>query len=96
MWSRRPNVGWATFDDESLLEACANEPRTLLTNNVADFVLLARRWSLEGRSHAGLVFTSKVSLPRCRHTIGCFVEALEVLMAAHPTDRAFANPVHLL
>jgi Domain of unknown function (DUF5615) len=87
---------WAMFDDESLLETCAHEKRTLLTNNVADFVLLARRWSLEGRSHAGLVFTSDASLPRSRQTIGRFVEALDALMVAHPVDAAFTDRVHWL
>ncbi len=85
--------GWATLDDEELLDVCRCEHRVLLTNDVADFVVLARRWSLEGRSHAGLVFTPDAGLPRSRPTIGRFVEALERLMVAHPDDRTFTHRI---
>jgi hypothetical protein len=87
---------WATLHDETLLATCAHEQRTLLTNNVGDFVLLAQQWSLEGRSHAGLVFTSDSSLPRSRRTIGRFVEALDALMTANPAGDAFTDRVHCL
>ena len=49
--------GWQAESDEVLLTLCAGETRALLTNNVADFAALARRWQAECRAHAGLVFT---------------------------------------
>lgn len=34
---------WQALDDESLLDRCADEGRTLVINNVADFAALARQ-----------------------------------------------------
>lgn len=62
--------GWRTEPDEAMLGLCAEQRRALLTDNVADFAVIARRWQAEGRSHAGRVFTSDASMPRTRHTIG--------------------------
>jgi hypothetical protein len=88
--------GWETEDDESLLSLCADESRTLLTNNVADFAVIARRWALQGRHHAGLIFTSDSSLPRGNHTIGRYVTALHTLMRANPAEHAFIDRTHWL
>lgn len=85
--------GWETMEDEHLLELCGNEVRALLTNNVGDFTLIARRWAVEGRQHAGLVFTSDASMPRSRHTVGRYVEALDAFLSSNlPTD-ALADKV---
>lgn len=88
--------GWENEDDESLLLRCADERRALMTNNVADFTVIARRWAGEGRAHLGLVFTSDTSLPRSRATIGRFVEALDDLMDTNPASEALAGRVHWL
>ena len=80
-------------DDEALLGLCSAEERSLLTTNVADFTVLARNWQAQGRVHAGLVFTSDASLPRIRGTIGVYVEALDVLLSAHPARAALADRV---
>ena len=85
--------GWQAEDDEALLGLCSADERALLTNNVADFTVLARRWQAQGRAHAGLVFTSDASMPRVRGTIGVYVEALDVLLAAHPARDALADRV---
>lgn len=76
--------GWEVEPDDVLLLRCLDEQRALLTNNVADFAALARRWAAEGRSHAGLVFTSDTSMPRGRATIGRYVRALDDLLRATP------------
>jgi hypothetical protein len=83
--------GWQADDDEALLALCRGEGRALLTNNVGDFVVIARRWAAEGRSHAGLVFTSDTSMPRGRQTIGQYVRALEQLMRSLPADDALED-----
>jgi len=88
--------GWEAEDDEPLLARCAADERALMTNNVAGFTALARRWAGEGRRHWGLIFTSDASMPRSRHTIGVYVAALDGLLTAHPKADAFADRVHWL
>ena len=88
--------GWEQEADETLLALCGAEQRALVTNNVSDFTAIARRWALEGRRHAGLVFTSDASLPRGRNTIGLYVTALQALIRANPDDEAFVDHIHWL
>jgi hypothetical protein len=52
--------GLKGIEDEALLELWDRESRALLTNNVRDFVPLAREWAAVSRDHAGL------SSPRTR------------------------------
>lgn len=40
--------------DEQLLELSAGEGRAMITFDVKDFSVIARRWAEAGRSHAGL------------------------------------------
>jgi hypothetical protein len=88
--------GWDSEDDEPLLAVCAVEQRALMTNNVADFVMIARRWAVEGRGHAGLIFTSDASMPRSRDTVGRYLDVLDKLLRSNPKDDAFADRVHWL
>ena len=83
-------------EDEPLLTACDSERRALLTNNVADFTVIVRRWAVEGRLHSGLIFTSDRSLPRGRSTIGKYVELLDDLLSSNSKDDAFVDRVHWL
>jgi hypothetical protein len=87
---------WHQEEDESLLTICASEGRALLTNDVADFTAIYRQWAADGRSHAGLIFTSDASMPRGRHTIGRFVDALHDLCRQHADDNALRDRVHWL
>jgi hypothetical protein len=89
-------VGWEAEDDEPLLVLCRDDQRALLTNNVADFATIARRWQADGRTHEGLIFTSDVSLARTRDTIGRFVEAITTLMQDNPDDDSFTERIHWL
>ena len=57
--------------DEHLLAYAAAEERLVVTENIADFAILAKQWAVELRVHAGLVFTNprrfnraNVALPR--------------------------------
>jgi hypothetical protein len=88
--------GWETEEDEPLLALCVEERRTLLTDNVADFVVIGRRWHAEGRPHFGLIFTSDTSLPRTRRNIGRYVDALATLMTLNPEVDGFADRTHWL
>jgi hypothetical protein len=78
------------------LTLCDGEERVLLTNNVADFAVIARRWAAEGRRHSGLIFTSDSSLPRGRSTIGDYVSLLERLLNSNVRGDAFVDRVHWL
>lgn len=88
--------GWEADDDEPLVDLCATDCRALLTNNVADFAVIARQWQSQGRSHYGLIYTSDQSMPRSRKTIGRYVELLAFLMADNPGDDGFIDRVHWL
>lgn len=87
--------GWETEDDERLLLLCETEDRVLLTNNVGDFVVIARSWAVQGRRHAGLIFTSDANMPRGRTTIGRYIGALDSLLVANPGD-SFVDRAHWL
>ncbi len=88
--------GWEMEEDEPLLTACGSERRALLTNDVADFTVIIRRWAVEGRRHSGLIFTADRSLPRGRSTIGKYVELLDDLLDSNRKDDSFADRVHWL
>jgi hypothetical protein len=85
--------GWEAETDEDVLALCLGEQRALLTNNVADFAVIVDRWALEGRSHAGLVFTSDKSMPRSSDWIGQYVLALDDLLQSLPGDDASTDQV---
>lgn len=85
--------GWQAEGDQTLLEHSSAERRALLTNNVADFAVIAVRWAAVGRQHYGLVFTSDRSLPRSRDTIGVYVGLLDALLRAHPGESALLDQV---
>lgn len=89
-------VGWEAEDDEPLLALCADDQRALLTNNVADFAVIGRRWQTEGRSHQGLILTSDASLPRTRDNIGRYVDAIDELMRDNPDGDSFVDRTHWL
>jgi len=88
--------GWETESDEPLLALCDREQRALLTNNVSDFVTIARHWAVEGRRHSGLIFTSDLSMPRTRRTVGRYVTALDRLLHSNPRTDAFVDHIHWL
>ena len=73
------------MSDYELFAAMAAEERTIVTNNVVDYVPLVRQTLAEGGDHAGLFLTSDRSMPRNRAGIGHFVSVLEELAAA-PAD----------
>jgi predicted nuclease of predicted toxin-antitoxin system len=79
--------------DAALLDAAIAEGRAIVTENVRDFIPLARRLALEGRDHFGLILTSSAALPRSRNTIGRHVRALDAFLAVRPADDALRNQI---
>lgn len=85
---------WHIVSDEELLTFCTLDERVLVTNNIADFMVLTRQWASEGRRHGGLIFTSDTRYPRTRSHIGRLVEAIEEFCITHP--KACVDEVHWL
>lgn len=88
--------GWEQEDDETLLAHCDSEHRVLMTNNVGDFTIITRRWAAQGRSHAGLIFTSDAALPRTHHTIGKYIKLLAALFEGDAESAAWIDRIHWL
>lgn len=77
--------------DRELLGAMRAETRALLTENVADFIPIARELAARGEDHWGLVLSSPLAMPRGRDTIGVFVDALDRLLRERPAENALFN-----
>lgn len=83
--------GWHSVGDEFLLNQCADDERSLLTNNVADFLPIVQRWAQQGRLHAGLIFTSDRSMPRTRAMTGAYVDALSAVLLLYRAPSSAAG-----
>lgn len=79
--------------DEQLFALMAEEQRTILTENWADYSQLIQRAADSGTPHYGVVFTSRNQLPRSRDTIGLYVRVLDDFLARHQSDDALLNSV---
>jgi Domain of unknown function (DUF5615) len=82
--------------DADLWARMQEERRTLLTEDVADFMPLVTSHVEAGESHWGIVFSNPRSMPRGPGTIGLFVERLDALMKQHESDDAFRDRVEWL
>ncbi len=89
-------LDWHTESDEVLLTLCTGQRRALLTNNVADFAVVTRRWQAEGRPHFGVIYTSDASLPRVPALVGTYLDRLANLMLTHPADDDLVDTTHWL
>jgi Domain of unknown function (DUF5615) len=68
------------LDDEQLLELAVQESQVMVTFDVKDFVVLARRWAEAGRSHAGLGIVVSID----HGEFGTIVDALTHELNARP------------
>ena len=84
---------WDRHTDTEHLRYCAMNKRALLTNNVADFMVLAREWQLDRERHSGLIFTSDRQWPRTKDMTGQFVKALTKLMETHQDDDSLSGTI---
>jgi predicted nuclease of predicted toxin-antitoxin system len=76
--------------DRVIFSVAQSNARTIVTENVPDYQILAREHQQRGQSHAGLIFTSNRSFPRhSPHTASRLLIALPGLLADSPdlTDR---------
>lgn len=88
--------GWHEFDDTALLDACVGQSRTVLTNNVDDFVGLAHEYLATGSTHHGIVLTSDLGYSRRVTGIGRLVNALDTLLRDNPAEDALLDQVRWL
>ena len=73
--------------DPELFAAAQEERRTVVTENVPDFVPLANDYDARGRAHHGLVLVHPGAYPRgAPRTVGAMVTALAALCAPFPED----------
>jgi predicted nuclease of predicted toxin-antitoxin system len=71
--------------DEELLEVAAADRRVLVTENVADFMVLATRWAADQRKHSGIVLTHHGKFNRSRSSYpGSLIRALSAFLKAPP------------
>lgn len=64
-----------------------------MTNNVPHFAAIAKRWAAQGRSHAGLIFTTDASIPRSEAIIGRFVSKLDRLLQEYSQESALTDRI---
>jgi hypothetical protein len=89
--SERPDLVGMT--DADLFQAAQLERRAVVTENVGDFVPLARAQTSAEIDHAGLVLTSYRSFSRSRSGIGPLVTALANLLDGYPGDEALRDRI---
>lgn len=85
----RPEL--VTLEDDVLLDVAAADRRALMTEDVRDFMYEHRRRIAEGRTHYGIVFTSRFS--RRKERIGGLIAAIAAFLDARPEDDALRNEV---
>jgi hypothetical protein len=76
-------VGLGSRSDEDVLAWAARKDRCVVTENVSDFVRLARL----GVSHAGIAFVSPHRFPRTRSGLHRIYLALDTLLSAKTPTR---------
>ena len=82
--------------DDELLQRMAQERRSIMTNNVKDFMPLASRAPVAAEHHYGLLFTSDRSMPRRGDAIGRFVKALDGFLHRHEGEEGYRDQVQWL
>lgn len=85
----RPDL--VAMRDPELCAAMASEGRTIVTNNVLDYVPLFRDALAGGSTEVTLLLTSDRLMPRNRAGIGRFVSMLEDLAAGEPSAAPHAS-----
>jgi predicted nuclease of predicted toxin-antitoxin system len=71
--------------DEDLLTYAAAHGLIIVTENVVDFAAIASAWAMEGRPHAGLIFTSPKRFNRATLAYpGNLMVALRALLGNPP------------
>jgi hypothetical protein len=71
--------------DAELLEAATADDRVVVTENIADFVLLATQWAADGRRHPGVLLTHPDKFKRSKSSYpGSLMRALKAFLEGPP------------
>lgn len=77
--------------DARLFDLMVAERRAIVTENWPDYQQQMSNAAAAGRDHYGILFTSRIRLPRSRQTIGLYVDVLDAFLARHPAEDALLN-----
>ena len=80
--------------DRPELESTAD--RTIVTNNVKDYLPIHHQVIAAGEEHAGMIFTYDDTMPRNKTSTPLWVRSLEALLTGHVKPGALKNRVHHL
>lgn len=75
------------LEDEQLLVLAADETRVMITFDVKDFTVIARRWAEAGRTHAGLGIAVGID----HGQFGTILDALARELDARPAQSDWSN-----
>jgi hypothetical protein len=79
--------------DRELFRRSTAERRALMTEDVGDFIPVARQAAAAGERHFGVLIASGRSLSRRKRAVGDVIERLDEFLAHHPADDALADRV---
>jgi hypothetical protein len=83
--------------DLQLFAAVQTDERSLVTENVSDFMPLHSTYATAAQPHHGLIFTTNSKFPRgAPGTIGALVAALDAMLTEPPTLEPSDGWVHWL
>jgi predicted nuclease of predicted toxin-antitoxin system len=83
----RSKIGQRALPDIDIFALAQQEQRAVVTENIADFSVIADGCDLHGQAHHGLVLVPPGSHPRgSPGTIGRMVTALDRLLREHPGE----------
>lgn len=75
-------AGLRGLPDADIIDYATRNGRTIVTENVADFSILANEWTARGKSHAGIVFTNPNRFNRASLAYpGNLIKALKRLLS---------------
>ncbi len=75
--------------DGDIVRQATREGRTVVTNNVKDYLPLHQRFVASGEDHAGMLFTTDQALPRSNAALNRWVQTLDHVLASNPGEDAF-------
>jgi predicted nuclease of predicted toxin-antitoxin system len=77
--------------DADVLVAAVADRRAVVTEDVRDFTILHRRFLEQGKTHYGVLLTSRTSLPRHKAGRRALIAALRTVLRTHESEDALRD-----